>query len=621
MTDLTQDDLFGGLDLGGLLAPSAPVTTTTAATPGPVVFGQADARAYVRGKQLKRVPATTTTAAPAAPPSQAAAVAAKPPAPAKPTPAKATRTASRMTTPAPTPAPTATRRIEEAPALLRSSVLLAFLRACYREAKRRHLQLAELAGVAAPDELDAAAFTADALAFLDSPSLRTAIGLRAIAISGPVITEIAPPPKPTPAASSSPTMAAPIAAPRGGQELAAAAPGGKVAHKPNAWYRQGKPHTPIVPRVVLIGDQKHPYHPPALDFRATTKGTPFMVGIGDGDVAAAGSAGAAKGRTINQHLCYCVPNQAAEDHLIELHGAFATALDDLAAVLRDLGSYTLRLEEAGGHTKQKDPLTPTVIRAEDPDGNHWFWTTWKVPTPERQPITRHTPKMVQLGDTAGLRTMDDVFVCPDDAAWRRVEAALAAVTEARTAVQAYLKVLGTYEEAIADNRYGSDPPTGAEAPDTTPMDATLADAGTDADAAPAPEPELPSSAPDASPAEDAPAAQEGVTEAPQARADEAAEDEQPDEGAADEHDAPLDEPPAEAAFDAVQAQVDSVEAFIAQEPETPPTKRQLLDMLGLLVRCGEDLDELRESGLTNPALERQIEQIRPTLLDRIRAAQ
>jgi hypothetical protein len=195
------------------------------------------------------------------------------------------RAARAMTPPPPAP----TRQIAEAPALLRSSVLLAFLRACAAHAQDLHRQLIELEERAPLQAIDQGRLADDARAFIESPALRAAIGLRALDLmveqGGEIgITELAPP---TPARSTTNEsgaqpdggMAQPASRMGGadGQVLASAAPlaAPKVQHDENAWYRRTDRHTPIVRRVVIVGDQRHPYQPPGLDFRTTSYGTPF----------------------------------------------------------------------------------------------------------------------------------------------------------------------------------------------------------------------------------------------------------------------------------------------------------------------------------------------------------
>jgi hypothetical protein len=373
---------------------------------------------------------------------------------------KARGDGARATT-APPPAPR--RQITDAPALLRSSVLLAFLQACMAHAEELHRQLIELEEVTPPEALDHHRLANDARAFVESPALRAAIGLRALDLlveQGGTI-DIAELELPTPAPGATNTTSAhphsaaaqpgDVVAASDSQVLASAVPLAtpKVRHDENAWYRKTDRHKPIVPRVLIIGDQKQPYVPPSFDFRAVEYGTPFTIRANADDGANTPA------KTFQQHLAYCVPTDDAKQQLLVARAAFSDALWALAEELRAVGSYEAALTTAGGATKHPQPLTPTAITCEDPDHNTYYWTNWRIPQPERKTVKRHTPKMIQLGDTTGLRMLGGVFCCADDAVWERVQAAHAKVASSRDHLLALLKQLGTYEEAIADNRYGS----------------------------------------------------------------------------------------------------------------------------------------------------------------------
>jgi hypothetical protein len=374
---------------------------------------------------------------------------------------KTKRSGARTTTALP-PAPT--RQITDAPALLRSSVLLAFLRSCTGHAEELHQQLVELEGVAPPEAIDHHRLANDARAFIVSPGLRAAIGLRALDLlveqGGTIdITEPEPPapaPSTTNIASAHPSSAAaqPGDGPTMGddQVLASATPFAtpKVQHDENAWYRKTDRHQPVVSRVLLIGDQKQPYVPPSFEFRSVEYGTPFTIRVG------AGNGANTPAKSIQQHMAYCVPTQETEQQLLAARTAFADALGALAGELRAAGSYEAALGAAGGATKHPRPLTTTAITCEDPDHRTYYWTNWRIPQPERKAVKRHTPKMVQLGDTTGLRMLGGVFCCADDATWERIQTAHAHVAKTRDHLLELLRQMGTYEAALADSRY-SDP--------------------------------------------------------------------------------------------------------------------------------------------------------------------
>lgn len=209
-------------------------------------------------------------------------------------------------------------------------------------------------------------------------------------------------------------------------------------------------HVPMVPHVLIVGDRRKTFVPPPLTRAATVYDTPTTVRVTLPD----GSQ-----ETKQQHHVYCVPDDAAWQAVEAAHAALAQRLTDLATALRELGRYDKRLAAAGGLTAAANPLTPTVIGAGDPDEYpRWFNLAWHVPQVERKRITRHTAKMLfyrygEASEAESSSAQSGYFLCPDDAAWERVQARRAAVEAATTAVTDLLRRLGTYEEAIEDGRY------------------------------------------------------------------------------------------------------------------------------------------------------------------------
>lgn len=138
---------------------------------------------------------------------------------------------------------------------------------------------------------------------------------------------------------------------------------------------------------------------------------------------------------------------------LEVRAAYAhyqRSLDALADSLRDLGSYSSRLKQAGA--KAPNPLSATVVVVDDPDRYYAETLVDTRPVPEivRVVITRHTAQMWQGPANYGMRGQKDTFVCPDDAAWQHLREIHASAVLAASTWQLRLTRLGTYAQAVAN---------------------------------------------------------------------------------------------------------------------------------------------------------------------------
>jgi hypothetical protein len=203
--------------------------------------------------------------------------------------------------------------------------------------------------------------------------------------------------------------------------------------------------TPIVPTVLLIGDQRHPWRLSQLERLTTSYHTPTTVRLMPG------------GMTKHQHHVYCLVDDSTWELAQATQAALQQQLDDLAAGLRELGSYAKRLAEAGGMKSAPNPLCFDVITAPDPDTSeegHWF-TNQLVPRIERKAIRGHTPKMLRDArySDGSVCSQRDHFVCPTDADWAQIEQLEQAAQAKANAWEQLLRELGTYQAALADGRY------------------------------------------------------------------------------------------------------------------------------------------------------------------------
>lgn len=207
-------------------------------------------------------------------------------------------------------------------------------------------------------------------------------------------------------------------------------------------------HVPIVPHVLIVGERKGYYLPPPIARAETVYDTPTTVRV---------RLPQGRQETQQQHKVWAVPDDAAWAEIEAAVALFERRLGELANVLRELGRYRDHLAAKGGMSKAPNPLCESVARIDDPDttGTNWWLTPWHVPRLDRQPIERHTPKMLATRGGGGYVVQQQgSFVLGDDAAWKRVEAAHKQAAQAAQDAQALLERLGTYQDAL-DGRHAA----------------------------------------------------------------------------------------------------------------------------------------------------------------------
>lgn len=209
-------------------------------------------------------------------------------------------------------------------------------------------------------------------------------------------------------------------------------------------------HIPIVPHVLIIGERRSHYLPPSLIRAVTIYDTPTTVRL----QMPATAKGGARQETQVQHKVWAVPDDTAWSEIEAACAAFGGRLEDLANLLRRLGSYPTRLAAWKGKTAP-NPICSSVARIDDPDkpGSGWWLSAWWVPRLERKEITRHTAKMLSSGDIGSyVFSQEGCFVLADDADWAEVESAHQAAEGAAKAMEHLLARLGTYQDAL-DGRH------------------------------------------------------------------------------------------------------------------------------------------------------------------------
>ncbi len=143
------------------------------------------------------------------------------------------------------------------------------------------------------------------------------------------------------------------------------------------------------------------------------------------------------------------PEDAAWTALERTYTTYQARLDALATTLRSLGSYPQALAAAG--PSAPNPLCALGIEIADPDGYYAPTLTLATPVPDltRTPILRHTPKMWEAPGRYGLRSQQNLFVCPDEPAWAQVQAAHTTAAAETRAWHQWMEQLGTYAATAA----------------------------------------------------------------------------------------------------------------------------------------------------------------------------
>lgn len=212
----------------------------------------------------------------------------------------------------------------------------------------------------------------------------------------------------------------------------------------------------IVEHVIHVGEARHPWKAFPIERLEVRGHTPSGVRVVPGTLL--GATARPGQRLLNRpdHLVYCLPDELAWTETQRVRDAWQVALDELASALRDLGCYSDRLAEAD--KEAPNPLTATVLHTHLPPDRFYasaFFWGGEVPAVEQRAATRHTPKMVILGDHSAAQT--HCFLCPDDASAKRIAELRVVAQQARQAWNVLIKRLGTYAEAREDGRYA---PTG-----------------------------------------------------------------------------------------------------------------------------------------------------------------
>ena len=191
------------------------------------------------------------------------------------------------------------------------------------------------------DVLDSASAFRIAKSALESPILHAAIQVQACIVAPPVITETR--------IEIPTTQAKPLVQPTLRNN-------GNVG-RTSSPIAAGK-HLPMVPFVLAVAEQQHPYRLPTIKKFAALYITPERIRIRN-------EHGQETNRT-HQEL-WCIQNEATYHQAEQLYTAYQLALDTLAARYRAYGNYKDQLAAAGGATIHAKPLCSFVIRLENPD--------------------------------------------------------------------------------------------------------------------------------------------------------------------------------------------------------------------------------------------------------------
>jgi predicted nucleic acid-binding Zn-ribbon protein len=139
--------------------------------------------------------------------------------------------------------------------------------------------------------------------------------------------------------------------------------------------------------------------------------------------------------------------------------AYQKALDALASELQDLRRYDKALVEA---LSPKNPLTPTIVAAEDPEGgfgvDHVTWQPlqtkqeiWIYFPVERIEVTKHIEGQGLIPKDPSIPPIQfqNAFTCESDEEWEIIKALSDAVSEKQKAFMGQLRSLETYYDRAA----------------------------------------------------------------------------------------------------------------------------------------------------------------------------
>jgi hypothetical protein len=202
-----------------------------------------------------------------------------------------------------------------------------------------------------------------------------------------------------------------------------------------------------VPYVVLVRSRDFPYVPAEIRKAEVLYSTVHTVRIKLAGVTP---------YNIPSKDVFCLPNEEAWSEVETAHKNLAIALNAIAQKLRALGSYGSQLEKAGGIQKAPNPITPLVVRTEDPDCLRWGSECLGPHDPPLMAaiqIESHTATQLRL--SSGKRIAQaGTFCCTEDD-WEELKLLLKVTQSRAKYLEDILKNLGTYAEAA--HRYKAKP--------------------------------------------------------------------------------------------------------------------------------------------------------------------
>ena len=208
-------------------------------------------------------------------------------------------------------------------------------------------------------------------------------------------------------------------------------------------------------RFVIVADpQRHPYDAPRMHFLACRGHIPGYVAVED---------------TAHRLVFYPESRVWIADTLASFEPvqhqlqALHNRLQAFVEAISRQPSYAARLAQLGGLEAAPNPLSPTTIRAIDPNRTTASEADWfDVDLPcSRMTVNRHTMVMVELASSSGPRWWNgrrhqvDQFVCMSDVEWSNVEAAYQELCYEQRQLRGLLRLLDNSQSGLA--RYDTQP--------------------------------------------------------------------------------------------------------------------------------------------------------------------
>lgn len=218
--------------------------------------------------------------------------------------------------------------------------------------------------------------------------------------------------------------------------------------------------TPITEFVFWPAERKDAYVLPELTRAITLYGTPTTIRVRVNHTMTTRSQlrfnATAREQTQRKEGLYCMPDEVTWELFLDELATLQDALTVLKAEVARLPLYHTRRDALERQGVKSNPICRSGIRIW-PIEKRYYTTRhpWEITTILRGRITQHSMHNIRIDGSSNsmANSIYDWHCCLTEADWTRTKAAHDVATAAAAAVEQRITALGTYPEAVKDQRY------------------------------------------------------------------------------------------------------------------------------------------------------------------------